>query len=378
METPEPPTPELSWDVLDRYFAGDCSSAEGRIVQEYLAQDPRAEQMLRYASRLPERTAIAPSVDKGWTALIEQLNGELTQGSQVAPSGVHPQPQTSWGNGSAKELRWGSRVPRFGTHTPRRIMAVIGSAGTIAAIALFFLMRHVSTPVPTSDRMYTTDDSHRAAVTLSDGTQLMLAPGTALRVANIDGHERSVRLERGEAYFDVRSAVGAPFAVRVGAATATVLGTKFLIRRGFDDAVRIGVTTGKVRVTAYGAARTLVSGNVFRMRDSTIDVSTIGQTDADDRLPFNDVRVNEVLAALTRWYGYSFKCDDSSLVNRNVTVWLSTRSSADALATLRRILKVNFHVAGDTITLVPRRDNIRATPRSGGYDIWTPGREVGR
>jgi ferric-dicitrate binding protein FerR (iron transport regulator) len=201
------------------------------------------------------------------------------------------------------------------------------------------------------------------------------------------GHaRRSVQLD-GEAYFDIAQASGAPFTVQTGGVSTRVLGTAFLMRHyDGERVVRVSVAAGKVSVTMHdrSAPSVLVAGDVGEVGDSTITFHAVRQLDADaewigGRLFFNDVPVQEVLATLTRWYGYQFQYSDSALASQNVTVWLSTRSSADALATLERLLNISATVTNDTVTLTPRHGVDRPRlQRKGSYDVWTPTREVGR
>jgi ferric-dicitrate binding protein FerR (iron transport regulator) len=153
------------------------------------------------------------------------------------------------------------------------------------------------------------------------------------------------------------------------------------------SAVRISVVEGRVSVTSYAHAAhtfTLAAGDVGEVTDSTTHVTTI-----DDIVPktewihgqlvFRDIPVSTVLEALGRWYGYEFHCTDADLPHRTVTIGISPRSSAEALAAIEQILGVSLTVAGDTVTLTPRPARpTSGTSRVQTYDIWTPTREAGR
>src|SRR6202035_408397 len=59
--------------------------------------------------------------------------------------------------------------------------------------------------------------------------------------------ERHIRLDDGEAFFEVAHDAGRPFVVQVGNTRVIAVGTKFSVRRNGDD-IRVVVTEGKVRV----------------------------------------------------------------------------------------------------------------------------------
>jgi transmembrane sensor len=82
--------------------------------------------------------------------------------------------------------------------------------------------------------------------TLDDGTVIELNRGAEVSVL-YTATERKVRLERGEAMFNVAKNPGRPFIVSAGDVHFRAVGTAFNVRRG-EDAVELIVTEGKVRV----------------------------------------------------------------------------------------------------------------------------------
>jgi ferric-dicitrate binding protein FerR (iron transport regulator) len=192
----------------------------------------------------------------------------------------------------------------------------------------------------------------------------------------------------GEAYFEVPNASGAPFIVQTGLVSTRVLGTAFFVRRYAGERnVRIGVQTGKISVTTqapHHPGMTLVAGNIGDFGDSLSTVRTSENAEGEiawlkDELVFTNTPVSDVLVTLSRWYGYEFRYTDSTLVQGNVTAWLSTRSSAKALATLEQLLNVTVAVSGNTVTLIPRKVQRGSKgQREQQYDVWTPSKEVGR
>jgi transmembrane sensor len=97
---------------------------------------------------------------------------------------------------------------------------------------------------------YATGIGEQRIVVLADGTRITLNSDTHVSVAYRE-LERGVRVDRGEAYFEVAKDVARPFLVRAGVHRVEALGTVFIVRH---DAARTAVTLveGKIAVSVEG------------------------------------------------------------------------------------------------------------------------------
>ena len=93
---------------------------------------------------------------------------------------------------------------------------------------------------------YTTEVGGREVVALSDGSRVELNTHTELR-AQVDPSLRHVRLDKGEAFFDVKPDPAHPFVIYAGDHKVVVLGTKFSVRQE-RERLEVAVLEGKVRV----------------------------------------------------------------------------------------------------------------------------------
>jgi transmembrane sensor len=99
-------------------------------------------------------------------------------------------------------------------------------------------------------------EEHRTAVgarlplALADGSSVLLNTDTRLRVS-MSADVRMVRLDQGEAYFEVAHNSAQPFVVEAAGQRITVLGTKFSVRRDADN-VQVRVVEGRVKVQNAG------------------------------------------------------------------------------------------------------------------------------
>lgn len=101
--------------------------------------------------------------------------------------------------------------------------------------------------------IYITGVGGHQTVPLADGSRLELNTLTQLR-AQVDTEKRTVWLERGEAYFEIKHDPARPFVVYAGNRRVIVLGTKFAVRRE-NDHFEVAVVEGRVQVDEIGLSK---------------------------------------------------------------------------------------------------------------------------
>lgn len=108
----------------------------------------------------------------------------------------------------------------------RRTLASAGAALLVMTIGVGGWLRLAPAPPPAIEARYQTARGEQRTIRLADGSSLRLNGATAIAVT-LAGDRRDVRLERGEAYFDVAHDAARPFTVHAGGSNARVLGTAF-------------------------------------------------------------------------------------------------------------------------------------------------------
>jgi transmembrane sensor len=143
--------------------------------------------------------------------------------------------------------------PGTGTGMPRtRRFRVIRAAGALAAsIALAYMATATWFYWPAGPD-YKTPIGGTASVPMADGSKVTLNTDSAISVA-LTENEREVRLDQGEAFFEVAHDPNRPFVVTAGDKRVIAVGTKFSVRRIGDD-IRVFVTEGKVRLEEGGGS----------------------------------------------------------------------------------------------------------------------------
>jgi transmembrane sensor len=231
-------------------------------------------------------------------------------------------------------------------------------------------------------RVHSTGTGQRATVTLADGSRITLAPRSSIAIEST-AESRVMRLT-GEALFDVKNVSTTPFIVETGAATTRVLGTVFTVRRYAGDAeTRVVVLSGKVVTQTPRAALVLESGMTGMATDSTVVSATTSEMArraewTKGRIVFEETSVPNMLVELSRWYGYTFRLSDSTLVREVMTAEFRADALRETLQTLKDILDVSLTVDDSVITLHSNRKGtpVKVSPRI--RITTTHSREVGK
>jgi transmembrane sensor len=191
---------------LARMDAGTWSDADEQALQAWLAEDPRRRGALLQAEAAwltldpPSATAIEPSI---------------------------------------RRLRFS-----------RRSALAIGGASIAASLTAGLLWFRSAS--------YTTEVGEIRRVPLADGSVAAINTASRIEVAMAEAR-REVRLDRGEAWFQVAKDPKRPFLVEAGRVRVQAVGTAFSVRRR-DDGADILVSEGVVEAWADGA-----EGNRIRL-----------------------------------------------------------------------------------------------------------------
>jgi transmembrane sensor len=331
-------SPDLDLALLARFFSGDCTPEERETVASWIAADP---------ARATE---------------VEELRAAWDAGSEVDPSewnvhaalrGVHERRRTRAGRGAPSAAVLAILPPR----ERRRVTwpwATLAAAVVVAAVGVTAaIVRQQPTRSDAAGRLYATRRGERETVTLSDGTQLTLAPATQIRLGSAFGAgRRDVSLLEGEALFVVTHDARHPFAVHARNAVATDVGTVFAVRSYREDAgVRVVVGAG---VVALGGAQ-LGAGTAGTV-DATgqIRVTTHADTERElawtrGALVFAKTPVREVLTDLGRWYDLDIRLADTTLARRTVTGSFQNAPTLDVLGAIAATLGTTYSRDGRVV-----------------------------
>ncbi len=181
-----------------------------------------------------------------------------------------------------------------------------GAMGLVAAVAVTFAALHPYRA--TEPTVYATDHGQRRAITLADGTKVVLNGASKISV-RLERNKREITLAQGEAAFEVVHDANRPFQVHVGDQTLRDLGTEFDVLRANGE-ITVTVREGLVEVRrAKGGQRSLaLTAGSRLMHKEGADSSTVMPVSADDafawrsgRLIYRDRPLSEIAADLNRY-----------------------------------------------------------------------------
>lgn len=256
--------------------------------------------------------------------------------------------------------------PRTLTHKPpvpsRRSLLRLGAAAAACALLVggAAVLLHAERAVPQYAQGLRTERGQMLSADLPDGTRIDLDTDTALDV-QMYSTRRHVRLEHGQALFDVSADPARPFEIEVGALRVTVVGTRFQIRHVAGH-IDVEVIEGSVRVErvadgAIAESRLLSAGQAVALErggplspTTTVAVDDVA-TWRQGRLNFDDVPLSAALAEFARYGDIGLAIPDPAVAALRV-------SGSFDIARVDRFAHA-----------LPRALPVRLQARAGGIDI---------
>lgn len=184
----------------------------------------------------------------------------------------------------------------------------------VVLVIVFGMFERAPPPI-----VYATGPDQRDSVRLADGSQLMLNADTVVAV-RMDGGQRAVMLEQGEALFGVAHDPRRPFRVEAGSGTVTALGTRFQVRR---DPAQVTVTLleGSVALErmASDERRQMAPGDQATYGDAGAPIAMrmvdteVASSWTRGRLLFRATPLAEVVAEVNRYARTPLRLGDPAL-----------------------------------------------------------------
>ena len=263
--------------------------------------------------------------------------------------------------GMAEVLRGAVPKPRKSGSSQQRAkrVAKAGIALALAFIGLVAVRWHLAQPV--FERHLATAMAELATVALPDGSRLELDARTRLHVL-LYRDRRTVRLQTGEARFDVAADAGRPLSVQTRAGTVHVLGTVFTVSdRG--GPVAVTVERGRV-VIALPAGEAgsvqLSAGERIAIADGRIGAR---QPAASQPAPwrtgwlvFDDVPLAAALGSINAYRRVPIVLADERAGHERLTGSFRAADPDAILDLLPRVLQVEVHRGpGEHVEIRSRR-----------------------
>ncbi|WP_448664235.1 FecR family protein [Sphingomonas sp. CJ20] len=236
------------------------------------------------------------------------------------------------------------------------------AAAAIAASLLLAVSLGVRTYVFDRPVEYATRIGEQKVTTLSDGTRIALNTDSEVEVA-YHPDERRVRLERGEAMFEVAPNPARPFIVSAGDKQVRAVGTSFIVRRTAQGVV-VTLIQGKVAITDTGARRAsplpptiLAPGERLTATEdapSVVDQPSIESATAWRRgqAVFNDLPLAQAVAEINRYGGPRVTVDDPRVAALRVSGVFATNDTAEFAAAIAALHGLRVERGGQSLKIV--------------------------
>jgi transmembrane sensor len=237
-----------------------------------------------------------------------------------------------------------------------RLLPTLVMAGLAVTIIVGGLAAYL-----TRNPVYTTKVGEMETVTLSDGTRVALNTDSKLVVAYTRA-ERRLRLERGEAMFEVTKNPQRPLVVQAGQEQVRALGTTFTVRRDREK-LAVVLLEGRVEVGRRVAGRSQVSrvavlapGQRLTVRSdagAAVDYPKIETAIAWRRgeLMFDGAPLLDAVAELNRYGGAQVQVGDPTLAALHVSGVFQTHDPAEFALAIAELHHLRVVRDGDTLVL---------------------------
>jgi transmembrane sensor len=203
-----------------------------------------------------------------------------------------------------------------------KIAAMLIAVAVLGAAAAGYILS------PREQVFATAMGAHRT-VKLADGSQIELNTDTFVRVKMTEA-QRTVWLDRGEAYFQVKHDPKHPFILMAGNQRVTDLGTKFLVRRE-TGRLEVDVIQGSVRFetavndSAQTRSALLMPGNIAVATEQSIVVTRKPSQILADRLGwrrgvlvFDHTTLDDAVADFNRYSRQKLVVADSGVARLTI------------------------------------------------------------
>jgi transmembrane sensor len=242
----------------------------------------------------------------------------------------------------------------------RRFVLPFLAAASIALMAALGIPFVISLTQP-PDRIDSTDVGGRTLLSFSDRTQIELNTDTAMRF-RMTTAERTVWLEKGEAWFHVSHDAAHPFTVVVGRHRITDLGTEFVVRRDADN-VDVALLNGRAALSAAGMQMaTLNPGDEVIATPVSLSVTRKTQQQLADALAwrqgmlvFRNTRLAEVVKEFNRYNATRLVIADPSVADEKITAELKTGDYVAFLNLTQTLMNLRADREGNEILISRER-----------------------
>jgi len=247
-----------------------------------------------------------------------------------------------------------SSRPLFSRHL--RAVAALLVAGTAAGAFWYRSMDHAES--------YRTQIGALTTVPLADGSKVTLNTDSQIHV-ELSPTMRRVKLDQGEAFFEVSKDGARPFVVEIADQRVIAVGTQFSVRRENND-IRVLVTEGRVWIERRGAAdraaqTQLAAGSEARTSKTAVLIDRPAPAQVEQLLSwrsgyiiFRDTALADAVADFNRYSARKIYIEDPAIAGIRIGGHFRSGDADAFLWLLHSGFPINVEQRSDRIILTKR------------------------
>ncbi|MCW3465583.1 FecR family protein [Chitinophaga nivalis] len=186
---------------------------------------------------------------------------------------------------------------------------------------------------------------------LPDGSKVYLNAHTSIRYARRFGQtNRNIRIDKGEAFFDVTRNETVPFIVNAPEVEVQVLGTAFNVKAA-SSGVKVFVQSGKVSAAYKGTEKKVIltPGVEASLQHNGTNIDTQLHKKSNNILAwktrcltFDDTPLAEVATSLADFYGVEISLSNPALSDKKLLATFRNMPLDEVLDIMRKTLQINI------------------------------------
>lgn len=359
----ERPLPDQDmWVLIADYVSGAATPDQRAAVEARRQTDTTFASHVAAARLVWQHTAAADDVppggmhtDEAWQRLAAKIDTQQDAVPRIPPAR------------SAVDLRRRSSRPRWGMAALAASVVALAGIGITFSTDLVLDRTRAGADLPLVETV--AGLGQRVAVTLPDGSRLMLAPGTTLRAPERFADEVRRVVLSGRAYFAVAHDAARPFVVETDDVIVRVIGTEFDLR-AYPEASGAEVIVRDGRVAIRPPASTDPAATTDPAYGTVLDAGDRGTVDAagdirvdegvdvdallswtDGRLVFERAPLVEVISDIERWHDVTIELADADLAPLRLTASFDREPLDIVLETVAQLVNAQVRRDGRQVVI---------------------------
>lgn len=242
-----------------------------------------------------------------------------------------------------------------------KIKAVSVSLSLIVTVFLGTFLLYLWQSQPTMQMIASAELGHPQTEILEDGSKLTINANTQLEITYYH-NKRLVKLNSGEAIFEVAKNADRPFIVESDHARVTVLGTRFAVNK-LNTFVRISVDHGRVKVEKTSTDNNATTQDIVLSNGEVAEVDSglaphkVNRPASDafsferGLITFTNANMQEISETLSRYRQQPIQVKDGQQINARITAVIKSRNVEKFLVKLPDMAPVNIEQQGDHLMI---------------------------